>query len=104
MEYARDTDERQKESRLMNNINVGIGDTLMDAQELTVENRKLRLEVWKTWLSILTPIVLLVLGWRVNDAIQERGAFLKRQEQVLAEKQRVYGELGRKLNVMYVYV
>jgi hypothetical protein len=55
-------------------------------------------------LSILTPLVLVVLTFVVNDAIQQRGAALKREEQILAEKQKIYAEMGKMLNVIYVYV
>jgi hypothetical protein len=77
---------------------------VMDADELAIAHREHRLEVWKVFLSILTPLVLVALTFVVNNAIQERGALLKREEQILAEKQKIYAELGRKLNVFYVYV
>jgi len=76
----------------------------MDHFEISLENKKYRLEFWKTLLSVLTPLVLVALTFVVNDAIQERGSLLKREEQILAEKQRIYTELGRKLNIFYVYV
>ena len=49
-------------------------------------------------------LVLVVLTYVVNNAIQERGALLKREEQILAEKQRLYAELGKNLNVVFVYI
>jgi hypothetical protein len=76
----------------------------MDTDELAIANREHKLEVWKVWLSILTPLVLVVLTFVVNDAIQERGALLKKEEQILAEKQKIYAELGWKLNIFYVYI
>jgi hypothetical protein len=76
----------------------------MDADEIALKHREHKLEMWKVLLSILTPLVLVALTFVVNNAIQERGALLKREEQILAEKQKIYGELGRKLNVFYVYV
>lgn len=76
----------------------------MDTQELEVKNREHKLEIWKVFVSILTPIVLVVLTYVVNNAIQERGSTLRREEQILAEKQKIYAELGRRLNVFYIYV
>lgn len=76
----------------------------MDAQELELKHREFRLDKWKTIISILTPLVLVLLTYVVNNAIQERGALLKREEQILAEKQKIYAELGRNLNVIFVYV
>jgi hypothetical protein len=76
----------------------------MDADEVAIKRSEYKLEVWKVLLSILTPLVLVVLTFVVNNAIQERGALLKREEQVLAEKQKIYAELGRRLNVFYVYI
>ena len=76
----------------------------MDAEELELKHQDYRLERWKVFLSILTPLVLVVLAYVVNNAIQERGALLRREEQVLAEKQRLYGELGKNLNVVFVYI
>lgn len=76
----------------------------MDADELALKHREHKLEKWKVFLSILTPLVLVALTFVVNNAIQERGALLKREEQILAEKQKIYAELGRKLNIFYVYV
>jgi hypothetical protein len=76
----------------------------MDADEIALKQREHKLEVWKVLLSILTPLVLVALTFVVNNAIQERGALLKREEQILAEKQKIYAELGRRLNVFYIYV
>ena len=76
----------------------------MNADELSFKEREYKLEKWKVLLSILTPLVLVVLTFVVNSAIQERGAKLKRDEQILSEKQKIYAELGRRLNVFYVYV
>jgi hypothetical protein len=76
----------------------------MDAQELEIKKREHKLEIWKVYVSVLTPIVLVVLTYVVNNAIQERGALLKREEQILSEKQKIYAELGRRLNIFYIYV
>lgn len=76
----------------------------MDADEIALAHREHRLEVWKVLLSILTPLALVALTFVVNNAIQERGALLKREEQILAEKQKIYAELGRRLSIFYVYV
>lgn len=76
----------------------------MDADEAAFKRRVHKLEVWKVLVSILTPIVLIALTFVVNNSIQERGALLKREEQVLAEKQKIYAELGRRLNVIYIYI
>jgi type III secretory pathway component EscU len=63
--------------------------------KFALKQREHKLEVWKVLLSILTPLVLVALTFVVNNAIQERGALLKREEQILAEKQKIYAELGR---------
>lgn len=76
----------------------------MDSEELALKVRSHRLEKWKVILSILTPLVLLVLTYVVNNAIQEKGATLTRQEQILSEKQKIYADLGPRLNMIYVYV
>ncbi|MFO0700714.1 MAG: hypothetical protein U0236_15950 [Nitrospira sp.] len=76
----------------------------MDADEKHFRGRELRLERWKVFLSILTPLVLLFLTWVVNNAIQERGAALDREKQILSEKQKIYAEMGKRLNVIFVYV
>lgn len=76
----------------------------MDADEIALKHREYKLEVWKVLVSILTPLVLIALTFVVNNSIQERGALLKREEQVLAEKQKIYAELGRKLNIIFVYI
>jgi hypothetical protein len=76
----------------------------MDADEIALKHREYKLEVWKVLVSILTPLALIALTFVVNSAIQERGALLKREEQILAEKQKIYAELGRRLNVIYIYI
>ncbi|BAM88750.1 hypothetical protein S58_27440 [Bradyrhizobium oligotrophicum S58] len=76
----------------------------MDAQEIAIKHREYKLEFLKVILSILTPLVLVALTFVVNNAIQERGALLKREEQILAEKQKIYAELGRRLNIIYIYI
>jgi hypothetical protein len=77
---------------------------LMEPEELELKRQEHRLEKWKTFISILTPVVLAVLAFVVNNAIQERGEVLKRQEQILSDKQKIYGTLGANLNVMFVYI
>lgn len=76
----------------------------MDAEQINIENRKYWIEVWKILSSVLTPLVLAFLTYVINNAIQERGAALKREEQVLNEKQRIYSEIGKRLNIFYVYI
>jgi hypothetical protein len=76
----------------------------MDADEILIKKREYIIEICKIVISILTPLVLLALTFVVNDALQRRGEVLKREEQILAEKQRIYAELGRSLNIIYVYV
>jgi len=75
----------------------------METIDELLESKKYKLEVWKVLISILTPIVLVALTYVVNNSIQDRGEKLKREEQVLSEKQRIYSELGKKLNVIYIY-
>lgn len=76
----------------------------MDPEELALKVRDHRLEKWKVFLSILTPLVLLALTYVVNNAIQEKGAALTRQEQILSEKQKIYSDLGPRLNSIYIYI
>ena len=76
----------------------------MDSDEKSFKERELRIELWKLLLSTLPPLVLIALTWVVNDAIQERGAALDREKQILAEKQKNYAEMGRRLNIIFVYV
>jgi hypothetical protein len=76
----------------------------MDADQLTLEARKYNLEKWKTLISVLTPLALVALTFVVNSAIQERGEALKRQGQILAEKQKIYADLGKNLNIIYIYI
>lgn len=83
----------------------------MDKQELELAHAELQLkrqdhdlERWKLLLSIPTPVILLLLTYLVNNAIQERGALLQRESQILGEKQKIYTELGKNLNVIFVYV
>lgn len=76
----------------------------MDPEELALKVRDHRLEKWKVLLSILTPLVLVALTYVVNNAIQEKGAVLTRQEQILSEKQKIYSDFGSRLNMIYIYV
>ncbi len=76
----------------------------MDSDEKRFKERELHIERWKVFLSILTPLALLLLTWVVNNAIQERGAALDREKQILSEKQKIYAEMGRRLNIIFVYV
>jgi hypothetical protein len=74
------------------------------AEERASKDREYKLERVKVLVSILTPAVLALLTYVVNNAIQERGAALKREAQILGEKQKIYAELGAKLNIIFVYV
>jgi hypothetical protein len=76
----------------------------MDADEIAIKRREFKLDIWKVIISALTPIAIGALTFVVNGALQERGELLKREEQILSEKQKVYGELGKRLNIIYVYV
>lgn len=74
----------------------------MNSDEILIKDREHNLEKLKIYLSILTPLVLVILTFVVNNTIQERGAKLKINEQILAEKQKIYAELGRRLNI-FIY-
>jgi len=76
----------------------------MDADELIIKEREYKLERWKLLVSTITSLALVALTFVINNALQERGAILKRQEQILAEKQKIYLSLGKELNIIYVYV
>lgn len=76
----------------------------MDADELAIKRREFKLDIWKVIISALTPIAIGALTFVVNSAVQERGELLKREEQILSEKQKVYGDLGKRLNIIYVYL
>ncbi len=76
----------------------------MDPDEIRFKQQELHIERWKLFLSILMSIVLLGLTWMVDNAVKERGAYLERQNQILHEKQKIYAELGKKLNIIYVYI
>jgi hypothetical protein len=81
-----------------------LGAKHMDDREYNLELRKYRQEWWKVAFSALTSVVLIALTFIVQDALHEREASLKRREQILIEKQKLYGDLGQKLNVVYVYI
>ena len=74
----------------------------MDADELRIKEREYKLERWKLLVSTITSLALVALTFVINNALQERGAILKRQEQILAEKQKIYLSLGKELNIIYV--
>ena len=76
----------------------------MDQQQLDIEHQKLGIEKWKTLLSILTPLILVYLTFIVQSTLSEKEAEFSRLEQILAEKQRIYGTLGSDLNRIYVYI
>lgn len=76
----------------------------MDDQELEIEHKKLKIEKWKTFFSILTPLILVYLTFIVQSTLTEKEAEFGRLEQILAEKQRIYGSLGSDLNRIYVYI
>ena len=46
---------------------------------------------------VYSSLTLVALTFVINNAVHERGALLKRQEQILAEKQRIYLSLGKEL-------
>ncbi len=76
----------------------------MDTQELEIEYKKLRIEKWKTFFSILTPLILVYLTFIVQSTLTEKKAEFDRLQQILNEKQRIYGTLGSDLNRIYVYI
>ncbi len=76
----------------------------MDPDEKRFRERELRVERWKLLISILTSVMVAGLTWIVNNAVQERGAYLSRQNQILLEKQKIYAEMAVKLNAIYVYI
>jgi hypothetical protein len=58
------------------------------SEELALKQHTFRLERWRLRVSTITAILLGVLTYVVNNAVQERGSMLKREEQILAEKQK----------------
>lgn len=65
---------------------------------------KYRQEWWKIGISALTPIVLAFLTFFITQILDERQPYLRRGEQILSEKQKIYPNIGDYLNVIYVYV
>lgn len=72
-----------------------------------LELAKYRQEWWKilatTVASTLTPIAIAVLTYFIATTLNEQQSFLRKGEQVLEEKRRIYSQLGRHINIMYVY-
>ena len=58
---------------------------------------------WKVAVSALTPTAIAALTYFISNALNERRSYLRRGEQILSEKQKNYGMIGEKLNVIYVY-
>ena len=76
----------------------------MDEQKLEIEKKRLTVERWKTFLSILTPLILVYLTFIVQSTLSAKEAEFERLQQILREKQRIYGTLGKDLNIIYVYL
>ena len=73
-------------------------------EESNLEIKMYKLEVWKAIASFLTPIVLVILTFQVNTVLKEKEHQLKVGEQILKEKQAIYSDIGKKLNIIFVYV
>ncbi|QLH38715.1 MAG: hypothetical protein HWD60_06845 [Defluviicoccus sp.] len=80
----------------------------MDIDKKELKYRTYRLEIWKALLATLTPIILIILTFVVNNAIQKSGSLLKREEEIASQisrqKRDIYADLGKKLNIIYIYV
>jgi hypothetical protein len=59
----------------------------MNTAELELKTREYKLNRWKLVVSTMTSFALIALTFVINNALQERGARLKQQEQIMAEKQ-----------------
>lgn len=84
------------------------GGVRMDIDKKELKYRTYRLEIWKALLATLTPIILIILTFVVNNAIQKSGSLLKREEEIASQisrqKRDIYADLGKKLNIIYIYV
>jgi len=65
---------------------------------------KYRQEWWKIAVSALTPIAIAVLTYFISISLNEKQSFLRKEEQILSEKQKTYAKLGEHLNIIFVYV
>ncbi|HJQ56970.1 MAG TPA: hypothetical protein VJ890_08695 [Vineibacter sp.] len=68
------------------------------------EQKKYIQEWWKIGISAITSVAIVALGFIIQSAITIQGAQLKRSEQILLEKQKIYHILGPSINILYVYV
>lgn len=73
-------------------------------QELEIKRKSYKLEIVKAIAGIFTPIVLIFLTFQVQSVLKEKESELKSREQILAQKQELYNEIGSNLNKMYVYI
>ena len=76
----------------------------MDDRQFELEVKKYRQSWFATFLSILTPLILVYLTFTVQSVLKEREAQFERQAQILNEKQNSYATLGVDLNIIYVYL
>lgn len=77
-------------------------------QEDDLKYRMYKLEIFKAIISAMSPVILVIIGFIINDAIQKSGSLLKKDEassqQISLLKQGVYSDLGEKLNKIYIFV
>jgi hypothetical protein len=76
----------------------------MDLATADIEIAKYRQEWWKVGISALTPIMIAILTFFITDALNSQQSALRKGEQVLQEKQKLYSSLGSNLDIIYVYV
>lgn len=63
---------------------------------------------WQEWakvfVSILTPVTIVILTYFVTNALNRQQSDLRKSEQILQEKQKTYANIGNILNKIYVYI
>jgi hypothetical protein len=76
----------------------------MDDRDYQLELRKYRQKWFEVFFSATTSILLAVLAFVIQDTLKVREEQLKTREQIVALKQSLYSDLGKKLNMIYVYL
>jgi hypothetical protein len=69
-----------------------------------LENKKYKLEKLKALSSFLLPLALVFISFQINSNLKDKEYELKTGQQIIKAKQEIYAEIGKHLNVIFVYI
>jgi hypothetical protein len=76
----------------------------IEERKISIEERKLKCEMWGLFISCLTPIAIAVVGFWIQASLNNTENQWKSAERRAQQREKIYEDLAPSLNTIYCYL